>query len=224
MPAKPRTRVDRQAPDSREARTAFIQNARDAIGIIEPGHEVLFWTKGQFSLVHCLLVLLEQCEQPPDVTISTWTTTKKHLQEVYSQLRNNAIRSLRWLMDVSFPKREPLYCEYLRQHFGDDVIRVGQNHAKFMTIRTPARAFSLLTSMNLNDNPRWELAHIMDDPRICGFLNDTTSAYFEAVPPIEQAGYAEWNQYGNSPDAVRPNLDAFGADLDDPNNTGLGFM
>lgn len=44
------------------------------------------------------------------------------------------MRSIIWLVDASFPVRQPGYCAAMRERFGDAAIRVTENHAKFVLV------------------------------------------------------------------------------------------
>lgn len=78
--------------------------------------------------------------------------------------------SARWLVDFSFPSRQPAYCDILRERFGDDAIRATANHAKFVMIRNAEWNVVIRTSMNLNLNRRLESYEISDDRDLADWL------------------------------------------------------
>ena len=163
----------------REVRHSLcIPIAAESIGPITPGCEIYGLTGGQFSLVdiivHCL-----QATGPADVTVSTWTAANADLGFAYRLLADGNIRSIRFIVDFSFPRREPEYCAALRERFGDEAIRITKNHCKFVLIRNEKWNLSLRTSMNLNENRRLENFEISDDAELCEYLVSVVDQMFE---------------------------------------------
>ena len=80
--------------------------ASEAIGQIEHGCEIFGLNKGQFSLIdiieHCL-----NATGPADVLISTWTAAGADLGFANALMTSGAIRDLRFVVDFSFPTRQP---------------------------------------------------------------------------------------------------------------------
>lgn len=152
--------------------------AAQSIGLIEHGCEIFGLNKGQFSLVdiisHCLAAT-----GPADVLISTWTAAGADLGFAYELLKSGQIRSLRFVVDFSFPTRQPEYCAALRERFGDDCIRVTKTHAKFVTIRNDAWDLVVRSSMNLNENRRLESFEISDHAGMADFLRGVVRELFE---------------------------------------------
>ena len=155
--------------------------AADAIGPIEPGCEIFGLNKGKFSLVdiisHCL-----QASGPSDVTISTWTAAGADLGFAYGLMTDGAIRSLRFIVDFSFPTRQPQYCAALRERFGDECIRVTKTHAKFVLIRNERWNLVIRSSMNLNENKRLESFEISDHAGMAEFLAGVVESLLGAQP------------------------------------------
>ena len=87
-----------------------------AIGGIWPGMELFGLTKGQFSFISVLDHLLSQTG-PADVVISTWTAAGAEIETAKEFLENERIKSLRFLVDQSFPTRQPEYCKALLKTF-----------------------------------------------------------------------------------------------------------
>jgi hypothetical protein len=106
----------------------------EAVGPIEPGCEIYGLSKGQFSLIDLVEHVLG-FTGPAEVVVSTWTAAGSDIDFAFRLLKNGAIQSLRFLVDISFPSRQPAYCAALRETFGDDCIRVTKNHAKFVLLR-----------------------------------------------------------------------------------------
>ncbi|MEI7688509.1 MAG: hypothetical protein WCL32_26175 [Planctomycetota bacterium] len=149
----------------------------EAVGPITPGCEVYGLTMGKWSLVD----LIEHCLRatgPADVMISTWTAAGADIGFANALLKNGAIKTLRFVVDSSFQLRQPAYCAALRAAFGDDSIRMTENHAKFVTIRNEKWNLVLRGSMNLNENRRLESFELSDCLPMAEFLEETIDALF----------------------------------------------
>jgi hypothetical protein len=188
-------------------RTINTATAGAAIGPITPGCEVFGVNKGQFSLIDIIAHCLE-ATGPADVTISTWTAAGADMNFAYDLMRQDAIRSLRFIVDFSFPTRQPQYCAALRERFGDECLRVTKTHAKFVLIRNGEWNLVIRSSMNLNENRRLESFEISDDAGLADFLDSIVAELFETQPagkgfsnrPYDNC--VEFEQFGKGPDGA----------------------
>lgn len=171
----------RQSPD-RKIQLEPAANAKQAIGDLEPGIELLIMTFGQFSLGDALRALIDQTG-PCHVDISTWTAAKVDIQRAGSFMRNGKIKSMRWLVDRSFATRQPGYCDELINLFGPEAIRTTRTHAKYAVIRSDSYTLAVRTSMNLNANPRLEQIEISDSPALADFLSSVHDQAWAETPP-----------------------------------------
>lgn len=166
-------------------RSVSARTAAEAIGPIEPGCEIYGLTKGQFSLID----IIEHClasTGPADVTLSTWTAAGADMAFAHGLMTNGAIRSLRLIVDFSFPTRQPEYCAAMRERFGDDAIRVTKTHAKFVVIRNDHWNIVIRSSMNLNENRRLESFEISDDAGMAAYVLEICEELFDSQAPGEQ--------------------------------------
>lgn len=171
--------IDRTGSRRRTVRrTINAATAADAVGPITPGIEIYGLSKGQFSLVELVAHVLD-ATGPAHVTISTWTAAGADLAHTQDLLHSGAIISCRWLVDFSFPSRQPAYCAQLRDRFGEDCIRTTANHAKFVMIRNATWNVVIRTSMNLNLNRRLESFEISDDPELADWLEVIVADAFD---------------------------------------------
>lgn len=159
--------------------------ARTAIGPITPGCEIFGVSKGQFSLVEIIEHILLEVG-PSDLVVSTWTTGGADIEHFGFLMEEELILEARFLIDSSFPERQPEYCRMLIDRFGPHAITCTANHAKFVTITNPDWQISLRTSMNLNKNRRLETYEISDDPNMVRFLLDLAEAAFKDGFTVEQ--------------------------------------
>jgi len=159
-------------------RAIAVTSAAEVIGEITPGCEIFGLSKGQFSLVdimrHCLAT-----SGPADVLVSTWTAANADLGFAYELLRNGSIRSMRFIVDFSFPTRQPEYAAALRERFGDGALRVTKTHAKFVVIRNEAWSLVIRSSMNLNENRRLESFEISDCASMADWLEEVVDNLFD---------------------------------------------
>lgn len=158
-------------------RTINAASAAEAVGEITRGIEIYGLSKGQFSLIELVEHVLA-ATGPADVTISTWTAAGADLAHTQGFLTDGRVTSARWLVDFSFPSRQPAYLAQLRDRFGDEAIRFTANHAKFVMIRNAAWNVAIRTSMNLNLNRRLESYEISEDVDLCDWLAEIVDDAF----------------------------------------------
>lgn len=147
--------------------------ASKAIGKIEPGCEIFGISKGQFSKIdiikHCLNEI-GVC----DVSIATWTAANSDISVAEMLLKNAKINSCIFMLDRSFPTRQPKYFKKLLSLQGETLkFCLGNSHAKFVTLRNDQFNLAVRTSMNLNKNRRIETFEISDSPELCDYLDKT---------------------------------------------------
>jgi len=166
-------------------RQLAARTVAEAVGPITPGCEVYGLSKGQFSLIDLIQYCLQAIGMAA-VTISTWTAANSDIGFAYRLMTGGAIRSLRFLVDFSFPSRQPAYCAALRETFGDECIRISKNHAKFVLIRNEQWNLVIRSSMNLNENRRLETFEISDDRGMAEFLEGVIREIFDSQPAAGQ--------------------------------------
>lgn len=180
------TTLHRSRHSARDVRRVeYAANVAEALGTLEHGCEIYGLSRGQYSLIDLVEYILAQTG-PADVVISTWTAAGADIGYALRMRRNGNIRSLRWLVDASFPVRQPGYCAAMRERFGDESIRVTKNHAKFVRIANDEWHIVCRTSMNLNENKRIESFEISDDPELCAYLGEFIDGLFTAIGGTEQ--------------------------------------
>lgn len=171
----------RKAP-RRRARISKVANARDSLRDFDKGREAFILTYGQFSSMDAIEAVLEKTG-PANVAIATWTAAAADLSRSAEQLRNQRIRSLRFIVDRSFLTRQPGYATQIVRLFGNEAIRTTRVHAKFAIVQNEDWNVVMPTSMNLNENRRLEYLHVVDCPQLCGFFRQLVDEIFEEEPP-----------------------------------------
>jgi len=172
--------------DVRRALAAEV--VAEAVGPLSPGCELFGLNKGQFSMIdligHCL-----ESTGPADVTIATWTAGGADLEFAYRFLADGRIRSLRFVVDHSFPDMQPGYCAALRERFGDEAIRLTKTHAKFTVVKNDQWAIAIRSSMNLNENRRLEFFELSDDQALADYLLEVCDSLF-----VESTAADQWDR------------------------------
>ena len=172
----------RRAPANRTVALARAASARTIFAGFTHRSEIHCLTYGQFSLLDAITALLN-ITGPAAIDMSTWTAGGADITHAKSFLSDGRITRLRFLVDRSFPTRQPGYCQELVRLFGDDAIRTTQTHAKFATITAPGWSVAVNTSMNMNTNRRMEYIQAADDPVLHAFLVAVVDDVFTELPP-----------------------------------------
>ena len=161
--------------------------ARDALSGFSETQELIGFTKGQFSFVEILDVLLD-FTGPADLTVSTWTAAAGDASFLGSWAAQDRIKRSRWIVDYSFPSRRggEQALRAIIGRFGPDSVRITRTHAKFALLRGVARSVACLTSMNLNQNPRFEYFHCTCDARLIEGLSDMVDEIWSTPSAAEQ--------------------------------------
>lgn len=144
------------------------QTAADAVADFDKTTSIHGLTKGQYSLLDIITHVTHKTG-PCHLDISTWTAAKTDVQAVCDWLNSGHITSARWLVDLTFQRRTPEIATQIRRLFGDDAIRVAQNHCKLSVLTNAEWSVVIQTSMNLNFNPRFENFTLQHDPELASF-------------------------------------------------------
>ena len=155
------------------------ESAAEAVAGLDRETELYGFTKGQFSLLDLLVACLE-ITGPVDFTLSTWTAARHEITQLAALRDAGKLRSMRWLCDWTFVRRDPEAAHMVRTAFGADAIRVAQCHSKFAIFSNRRWKLCLRTSMNLNMNPRTEDFTLAHDPPLARFLETWLEEIWQA--------------------------------------------
>ena len=119
---------------------------------------------GSWSLVDALMSIAKVTGPETNIDLSTWSAADADTRQIMHFMRSGQLRSLRLLVDCSFVTRKPQVCAAVRKLFGDDALRVWNSHAKFAIFYGGDLDALLISSANLNRNPRIENFTLFTDP------------------------------------------------------------
>ncbi len=183
-------------PAARSMRVAKRAVAHEAIGPLAKRQDVYILTYGQFSLIDALVAILDQVG-PSDVVLSSWTAADANLEQASNMVEAMSIRSFRMVVDRSFRTRQPSYFRRMRELFGADCVREIRSHAKFMVVTNDEWKIIVRTSMNLNENPRFESIEISEDPEFAAFMLGVVDDIFRAVAPDDP--HSDMPEFADTP-------------------------
>ena len=147
------------------------QSAAEALEGFDQSVEIYGFTKGQFSVVDLFQEAIRIVGES-DLVISTWTASPVDVKRVLEFSDSKQIKSAKWLFDHTFQNRSPGLAHEIRKVFGEETIRIGQNHSKFFMLSNDKWKLFCHSSMNLNLNPRFENFCIKHDPELFYFHQD----------------------------------------------------
>ena len=144
-----------------------LSTAAEAIGDVAQNMQVFAFSKGQYGLLDCIRHIAG-FDNDWQLTVSAWQATGDALAKLAAL---PGIKSARFLIDSSFPNRQPSYAWQMLQRFGDDALLVTKSHAKFALMRSDRFAIVIRTSMNLNEEGRLEMIEVDDDADMFAIFN-----------------------------------------------------
>ena len=185
-------------------RVQYADNVAAAVGELAHGCEIYGLCRGQYSLIDLVEHVLS-FTGPAELVVSTWTAAGADVEYALRLRDDGRVRSVLWLVDSSFPVRQPGYCAAMRERFGDECIRVTKNHAKFVLIGNGEWHVVLRTSMNLNENKRLESWEVSDDAELYGYLSEVVAELFAAPTPLDgqEADTAAYRAFAAGTEAHR---------------------
>lgn len=167
------------------------ESAARCIGRIEKGCDIFGLTKGDFSMIDILRHIAKEIG-PCDIDMGTWTAAAAEITQAFDMLGDGNIRTMRFLVDRSFPQRQPKYFASLKAKFGIDCIRMARFHAKFILLENEEYSVAVRTSMNLNLNERIEFYEISEGSPIGGYLKQIVDHHFALPLEDSYAGFKDF--------------------------------
>lgn len=130
-------------------------SAADCIGKIEKNMSLFAITRGQFSMLDVVSVLISQAG-PCKLSIWTWVIADYEVECFNNFMQNKSIIKADLIIDTTGESRNANTVLNWRKQFGNNSIKVCRNHAKIATIENEGYKILARGSMNLNFNPRFE--------------------------------------------------------------------
>ena len=172
------TRFKERSQVAHMAKAIRKERAVRLLGRFGHGEDTYILSRGQFSLIELIETVLERTG-PADVYISTWTAAHAEIDDAFEFLRNGMLLSCHWLFDISFKSRNPAFWTRVIDLFGADMVRQCWNHAKMTMIENDTHKVTILTSANLNKNPRLEYYLIRENAAFFDFNRQWFMELFE---------------------------------------------
>lgn len=145
-----------------------------AIGTIEMGKNVHYYSFGNFNLVRLIVYLLKQLG-PAHVFMSSYSFSTKSINQLYNLIEKKQILSFRVLLDNRVRSISPKPFQMISTMFN---YRCTSIHAKTAIIYNDKWQISVVTSQNATDNPKMERGIIFTDPSVFQFdLKNLTDAF-----------------------------------------------
>lgn len=171
-----------KAPRRRPTRLWEVAGAKAAMRDFGPGLETTCYTYGQFSLIDVVVALIDDHTGPVDLDVCTWTVGVADMVRVNELMELGRITDIRWVVDQGFQSRQPGYCEQFRMIYGDEKIRTLRAHAKFLLLRNDQWDIVIRTSMNLNQNTRFEHVDVTHDRDLAEWHREVVDGIFQTEP------------------------------------------
>lgn len=229
----PSDTIIRLVADRVVKKTLAASDVRQAVGEVHKGCELFGISRGTWSMVDLVRHVLDHTGKAT-LDLCTWTAGRSEADEAWELLKDGRIERVRLMIDSSFAARQPAYLEAWKERFGPDAIRLSRTHAKFCLIANDLWDITILSSMNLNRNPRIEFWQISDNKPLRSWLSEIVDALFREQTAAEtftrtptehgEAFESQWATTGE-PDQPPPkpqffSVEPFGNDL---RRTGLFF-
>lgn len=130
-------------------------SAAECIGQIENNMSLFAITRGQFSMLDIVSVLIEQAGQC-DISVWTWAIADYEVECFSNFMQNKKINHADLIVDRAAENKNAEVIQQWRDRFGINSVKVCKNHAKIATIYNDNYRLFARGSMNLNFNPRFE--------------------------------------------------------------------
>jgi hypothetical protein len=184
------------------------ESVRRCIGKIEKGVDVFGLTKGDFSMIDIVRHIVEEIG-PCDIDIGTWTAAHADIKQAFTLFGDERLRKVRFLVDRSFPARQPAYYAALLKAFGQGSVRMARFHAKYILAENEEFSVAVRTSMNLNENKRIEFYELSEGSPISGYLRQIGDYHFAKPSEDSYSAFVDFDLTDSAnPDAIPQTVDA----------------
>jgi hypothetical protein len=137
----------------------------DAIGKIEQGITVHYYSFGNYNLVRLIMYILKQ-SGPAHVFMTSYSFSQKSIEQLQKRLEKREILSFKVIIDNRVRSMSPKPFQMLASSFDYRCISI---HAKVALIWNEEWKISIITSQNATDNPKMERGVIHTDYKLFEF-------------------------------------------------------
>ena len=174
-----------------KARTRWShqEDAKKMIGDLNSGDLFFGITCGNISKVDLIEHCIDQVEGKVDLLIVTWTVADYDMSKIKSLIESEKIGGLKMIVDRSFVSRQRAFAEDLTRAFGPSVLKYQRIHAKMFCVIGENKQITCFTSMNLNENKRFENFVINVDNEVTQKAINFFNVVFSKSPSSVKSGY-----------------------------------
>ena len=137
----------------------------DAIGLLQKGQTVHYYSFGNYNLVRLILYLMKQTG-PVHCFMSSYSFSQKSIESLQKRIERKELLSFQVLVDNRVKTMNPKPFQMLSQSFDYRCISI---HAKIALLWNDEWKITIVTSQNATDNPKIERGIIFTDPEIFKF-------------------------------------------------------
>ena len=148
---------------------SFVSNSdvivTKAIGTIQSGQNIHYYSYGNFNLVRLILYILKQTG-PANVFLSSYSFSSKSISQIINLLEKKQMLSFKVLLDNRVKSISPKPFQMISTSLD---YRCTSIHAKTALIWNNKWNLTIVTSQNATDNPKIERGIIFTDKEVFNF-------------------------------------------------------
>jgi len=137
----------------------------DAIGKIEQGTTVHYYSFGNYNLVRLIMYILKQTG-PAHVFMTSYSFSQRSIEQLQKRLEKKEILTFKVIVDNRVKTMSPKPFQMLASSFDYRCISI---HAKVALIWNDEWKISIITSQNATDNPKMERGVVHTDSKLFEF-------------------------------------------------------
>ncbi|MFZ4412676.1 MAG: hypothetical protein ACOYOV_06300 [Bacteroidales bacterium] len=136
-----------------------------AIGNIQPGQNIHYYSYGNFNLIRLILYILKQTG-PANVFLSSYSFSSKSITQIINLLAKKQLLSFKVLLDNRVKSISPKPFQIIATSLD---YRCTSIHAKTALVWNDTWNLTIVTSQNATDNPKIERGIIFTDKEVFNF-------------------------------------------------------
>jgi hypothetical protein len=136
-----------------------------AIGLVEQGKTLHYYSYGNFNLVRLIIYLINQTG-PVNAFMTSYSFSQKSIEQLKKRLETGRLLSFRVIIDNRVRTMSPKPFQMLTQSFN---YRCSSIHAKVALLWNDKWHLTIVTSQNATDNPKLERGTIFTSRKVFEF-------------------------------------------------------